>query len=148
VDIKGALEMKKRLVKTRDQYEAVQLKYDLVRTSKKKKDQAEKADKVSTTGTCTLPRTRVQIGSDNGCDGQQLETELAELKKLYELTNINYANRLSKIDAKKSFEVRLYTLWPWSEMGACVLTLGCCCSGVGAIGNLYVRHHGLLPSRL
>jgi hypothetical protein len=28
------------------------------------------------------------------------------LKKLYELTNINYANRLSKIDAKKSFEVR------------------------------------------
>lgn len=79
VDIKGALEMKKRLVKTRDQYEAAQLKYDLVRTSKKKKDQAEKSEK--------------------------LETELAELKKLYELTNINYANRLSKIDAKKSFEV-------------------------------------------
>jgi hypothetical protein len=46
VDIKGALEMKKRLVKTRDQYEAAQLKYDLVRTSKKKKDQAEKSEKV------------------------------------------------------------------------------------------------------
>ena len=59
VDIKGALEMKKRLVKTRDQYEAAQLKYDLVRTSKKKKDQAEKSEKVRHTHNAhvTLSRT-------------------------------------------------------------------------------------------
>lgn len=110
VDIKGALEMKKRLVKTRDQYEAAQLKYDLVRTSKKKKDQAEKSEKVRHTHNAHVT---LSLSLERGtrllliiyCD-DQLETELAELKKLYELTNINYANRLSKIDAKKSFEVR------------------------------------------
>jgi hypothetical protein len=111
VDIKGALEMKKRLVKTRDQYEAAQLKYDLVRTSKKKKDQAEKSEKVRHTHNAHVTLSLSLSNGEPGllliiyCD-DQLETELAELKKLYELTNINYANRLSKIDAKKSFEVR------------------------------------------
>ncbi len=42
----GVFEMRKKLSQTRDLYDAAQLKYDLVRTSKKKKDNPEKAEKV------------------------------------------------------------------------------------------------------
>jgi len=43
LDVQGALEMKKKVTKARDQYDAAQRRYELARSSKKKKDLAHKA---------------------------------------------------------------------------------------------------------
>ena len=42
VELHGVADMKKRLEKARDAYDAAQLKYDVIKSSKKKRDQADK----------------------------------------------------------------------------------------------------------
>ncbi|KAL6042883.1 phosphatidylinositol-3,4,5-trisphosphate binding [Balamuthia mandrillaris] len=81
MEVKASMEMKKRVAKSRDHYEASRLKFDVSRTSKKNKSAS--GDKTE----------------------KQTESELADLKRNYELAHINYLTKLSHIEAKKNFEI-------------------------------------------